>query len=232
MSIYDINYQTVINNLLPPQYRVSKIKAFLYSLVSPIQWLRDKFFDNYVNSDIYFYTDLVSNTFIKYAYTLVRFPDNTVWETQVDNVDITLFNPMIGQTTDNGVIIWVKVLDNFIGLNERAKFSNQKLMLEYLLNRYFKLDTGPDLIYIDNNDTAHPMFSIGEEYDDTAVISELDEDTLFWISLTDQENQENNFTIYVPTLISMQLGVNYESIISVIVDRYNFESLNYNVVVY
>ena len=237
MSIYSIDYKSVVDNILPPQYRVDKMKNWLYSLVQPIQWLRDKFFDNYVLSPTYIYTDFITNTVVADAFTLIRFPDNSVWETQIDNVDVTIYNPLIGELTMlDGTLVWIKVLSDFIGLNERAEFNNQKLEFEYLLNRYFNHLTSTthmvNDIYIGTNDTAHNMMMIAELDEDSMQISETDDGSLFWISEGDNENQNYNFTIYIPTFIATEMGVDYETKIRAIADKYNFLSLYYNVTLY
>lgn len=237
MGIYDINYNNVVINLLPPNYRVSKFKAFLNALVYPIQWLRNKFFDNYVNSATYIYTDFISNTIILNSNTLVRFPDNSIWETQLDNVDVTIYNPLIGQLTMvDGTLVWIKVLNDFIGLNERSQFNNQKLEFEYLLNRYFNHESiiihMTNDIYITTNDTTHNMMMIAQDDDFSMQISENDVDSLFWISETDNEDENNNFTIYVPTAISIELGTDYDKMIRNIADRYNFTSIIYDIKLY
>jgi len=233
MSIYDINYNNVIGNLLPPFLRTESLKKWLYSLIKPVQWIRDRFFDNYVNSVVYTYCDGVTPLTVASAGTIVRFVDNSIWETQFDNVDAILYNPTLGTTTDtDGNIIWIKVQDDFIGLNERLQYSNQKMLFEYLLNNYFKHYTGGNKIIISNNNISYNMFEIAEEDEFSSVITEFDVDSLFFISQTDNENEEFNFTIYVPNQIATDLGTNYEKIISQVVDRYNYAGLIYKIELY
>lgn len=233
MPIYDINYNNVIGNLLPPQLRTESIKKWLYALTSPVQWIRDKFFYNYVQSDLYIFCDGITPLIINNSGTLVKFVDNSVWETQIDAVDTSIYNPTIGQTTDvDGNTIWIKIQDDFVGINERLMYSNQKKLFEYLLNNYFKHDNSANYIYINTNDISHNMFEIAENDVDSSVIAQQDYETLFWISEGDDENEENNFTIFVPILIATQLGINYQKIISQIVDKYNYFGLIYNYVIY
>jgi hypothetical protein len=233
MSIYDINYNNVVGNMIAPFLRTASLLKWMYALISPIQWLRDRFFYNYVNSDLYVYCDGVTPLIINYAGTLVKFIDNSLWETQIDNVDTSVYNPTIGQVSDiNGNTIWIKIQDDFVGLNERVMYSNQKMLFEYLLNNYFKHDISANNIYINTNDISHNMVEIAEEDVDSFVIAQNDIDSLYWISEWDVEKQEFNFKIFVPTLIATQLGTNYQQIISQIVDRYNYFGLIYNYLIY
>lgn len=233
MSIYDINYNNIVGNLLPPQLRIESIKKWLYALLSPVQWLRDRFFYNYVDSGIYIYCDGITPLIVNDSGTLVRFIDNSVWETQIDNVDTSIYNPTIGQTTNvDGNTIWIKIQDDFIGINERLMYSNQKMLFEYLLNNYFKHYDGGDKIVISTLDLSHNMFEIAEEDVYSAVVAEFDVDSLFWVSDGDEENVEFNFIIYVPEQVSIDLGINYEKIISQVVDKYNYMGLIYKIEIY
>lgn len=233
MSIFDINYNNVVDNLLVPQYRTTRFKRWMYSLIYPIQFLRNIFFNNYVNSNTYTYYNGIDNINIIYSGTMVRFPNLTVWMTTQDNIDINTYNPTIGQTTDiQGNTVWIKIQDDFIGFEERTHFCNQKIMFEYLLNRYFKLYTGGDYIEITTNDTAHNTVFIAQEAEDSTVISQTDNDSLFYIGETGTEDEDYNFTIYVPEQVSIDLGINYESMIRQIADKYSYFGLIYKVVIY
>lgn len=232
MSIYDINYNNVIDNLLVIAYRTIRFSKWMYSLIYPIQYLRDIFFNNYVGSSSYIIYDGYTILNINDAGSMVKFPDLSVWMTTKDNININTYNPTIGQVIDIlGDTIWIKIQDDFIGFEERTQFNNQKIMFEYLLNRYFQWTNGLP-IYITTNDTSHNMFEIGQDDINTAVVAQEDFESLFFISETDNENENNNFTIYVPSLIATTLGSNYQQIISVIVDKYNYLSLFYNYVIY
>ena len=232
MGIYNIDYSNVILNLLPPQYRLRKFNEWLNSLIHPIQTARDNFFDRYIYSSTYTFYDGVSSLLIPYAYTKVKFLDNTVWEAQIDNIDCLTYNPTIGQITSGTTTLWLQIQDDFVGFDERVHYSNQKIMFEYLLNNYFKHDLSTNYIYI----TTFNIFSMVEiaqtDAEGGAVIAQTDDDSIFFISETSTENSLYNFTIYVPTLIATQLGINYDEIIRNIADRYNYLSLSYNIVVY
>ncbi len=62
---------------------------------------------------------------------------------------------------------WVKVTDNFIGANERASYSPQKLMFEYALNRWFDTtfrqpSVGTSDIFIGINSNTNTQFFFGQ----------------------------------------------------------------------
>lgn len=227
-SIYDVDYKIVNNNILAPQYRQSKIKAFVNAMIYPIQWLRDRFFLNYVES----YQDYIiysgGSSVLLNQYELVKFPDNSVWENQVSNIDIATYNPTLGQLYSGSTLLWVKIQEDFIGLNERLKYSNQKIMLEYILNRYF--NDSLDTIYISNNNTSiAPFYICDDDTDIDCGYVGFDEDNCTeYISFDDTLTTVYHFTIFIPdTLVSIDLDE-----IRVIVDRYNYYSLTYNFQIY
>ena len=236
MGLYNIDYNGVVQNLLPPFLRKPIWSAWLNSMVKPIQWCRNILFDNWYESYIYTYVNyqLAFFTIID-AYTLCRFQDNSVWITLVDNVDAIAFDPTKGKTTDlSGNVIWYKVLSDCIGFRERLSYNNQKIIFEFLLNRYFNPLNYNDLIYIDTMQINY-MFEIGETYVnilDSVVIAETDDDSVFYISETDDENLLYNFIIWVPLQISIDMGINYKAIISSIADKYNYYGLIYDIQTY
>ena len=127
MSIYSIDYTKVINNLLPPSYRLTKMKSWLNSLIYPLQWLRDIYFDSYINSNTLRYFDGVNTITPLYKGDLIRFKDNSVWMNLVYGTDILTDNPFHGNS-----YLWQYILTDSIGFLERLKFNNQKLKFEYL----------------------------------------------------------------------------------------------------
>lgn len=237
MAIYDITYSAVISNLLPPQYRTSKMLAWLNVLIYPLQWLRDKLFGIYIDSKDFSYNlenywDGQLPITINSAETAIRFYDNSVWISLVDNIYMSTNtnNPLKGQTISGTTEIWYKLQDDCIGFNERKTFNNQKIKFEYLLNRYFPNITGEtNLIYIYNINTSFKMFEIGENEDFTSYIAFNEDESSSFISETDDENEVYNFIIYVPTTISTLLGAEWSNKIRTIADKYNFIGLIYDI---
>lgn len=131
MSIYDQNYQQIWSDLLPPSKRLPKWLQWGIAMFSPNQWLRDLIFSQYTDGSSA--TDWASGG--TYAYgDRVRYLNNSVYEL------ITVLG-ITGVTTppDQDIANWIKVLDTWIGVRERARYTGQKLFMEYALNKYFKV---------------------------------------------------------------------------------------------
>jgi hypothetical protein len=122
MSIYDIDFQTQSENLLPPDKRMPKLKAFVYALCHPVQILRDLFHDDYADG----FTGSAWDSLSSYnPGDKVRYIDKAVYECQV-------FSGQGVEPTNTN--FWLKVQDNYIGLRERMKYNSRKILLEFILN--------------------------------------------------------------------------------------------------
>jgi hypothetical protein len=233
-DIYDIDFNLQADNLNPPSKRLPKITAFLKALMKPLQWLRDSFFDDYVQGQQY--SAWSSGTTYSFG-DRVTYTDRGNYE-------------YINETASSGNLptdedYWYKIQDVYLGLNERSKYNAQKIMLERVLNTYFNTSpTATPDIYIDNNDTfaqnfvTHPLGSgntvnvySGPSYQDSFVFS------LSYVA------QTNCFTVNVPIALSNALtseapdsvpniSDNRESIIKALIDKYNTASVGYNIVTY
>jgi len=108
--------------------------------------------------------------------------------------------------------IWVKVTPNFLGANERASYSAQKLIFEYALNRWFKTTfrqpvVGLSDIYININSNTANQFFWGQPPPDGTInsffapITNISDKTLPLSKYFTPGNSfllYNDFSIYVP----------------------------------
>lgn len=127
-TIYADVENQIGNDLSIPQRRKPVWLNWLRSILTPQQWLNDLVFTKYYagsNATVW-----VSGNPYVYGDDVI-YLDNSVYEcinplgvtsTEVPNLD-----------ADN----WIKILDTFIGVGERVKYTGQKMFLEYLLNKYF-----------------------------------------------------------------------------------------------
>ncbi len=211
----------MVNLLLPPDKRGNIMVAWLTALVSPIQWLRDLIFDSYVAGTSY--PDWNNTTAYPYGARL-RYIDGSVYECI--------------QATTAGILptdtnYWYKVLNTWIGLNERMKYTAQKIMFEYALNKYFRvLPTDPNQIYITNNVIKSPTFVLGQ----TALTSSsLAQTTLYeatFLSQTFIAGAQYSFTIFVPIAVYNALASNdgnRQAIIRGFADTINTYGILYNI---
>lgn len=123
MSIYDVDYSEVFKQLLPPDKREPENLAWGESLVKPIQWNHDNFFTEFLGGS----TALDYDTGTSYAvFQEVRY-NNQIYQ-------------CIKESTGNAptnTTYWVLVNKDFRGARQRVKYNGQKLVLEYILNKWF-----------------------------------------------------------------------------------------------
>lgn len=139
-SIYDVDFDNQADEINNPRFRFPDISAFLHVLVKPVQWLRDAFFSDFLNGTNY--TAWSSLT----AYNKgdrVTF-GRASYECYVANTNQLPTAPESGY--------WFLICQDNIGIEERKKYTAQKLQLEYILNRRF------------SPSTITPPFGIGTIY--------------------------------------------------------------------
>jgi hypothetical protein len=153
-SIYDIDYSQQGPEILPPDKRDSNTIGLIKSLLSVFQWARDLLFGSYK----------IGATAPNYAAGLYNQYDMVIFEKSV-------YYSLIPNNTDAPTITssWLKVQDNFLGVNERVKFNGQVLVLEYALNQRFGGTFRPpgssslSDIYLNNIPAVVTGFLVGED---------------------------------------------------------------------
>ena len=121
-DIFDIDYKIQAPEILPVDKRTSNTIALMQSLLNGLQWARDFFFGSY-----------------KTGSTASTYATGTYNEFQQ-----VIFNKSVYYSLNNGntalptdTTQWVKIQDNFLGVDQRVKFNGQRLVLEYALNLQF-----------------------------------------------------------------------------------------------
>lgn len=142
MDIYDYDIDIVNSQLTPPVLRQNKLLAWLRVLAVPIENLWHLIFNDYRLGNVY--PDYDNSATYNFG-DRVQYTDKCVYEAgYIDaNGDPQSFNGVLPTNT----LFWVKVNEIFIGSDERVKYSAQKILFEYALNKFF-ITTG---IYIQNN---------------------------------------------------------------------------------
>jgi hypothetical protein len=134
-DIYSDNETQVASDLSPSKRRLPIWLAWFQSILQPQQWLNDLVFTKYyggssapawVSGNPYSYGDDV------------LYLDNSIYEC-VNPAGITSTTPPNLDSAN-----WIKILNTFIGIAERIKYTGQKCFLEFFLNRYFQV-TGTGL---------------------------------------------------------------------------------------
>ena len=214
MSLYNISFYNKIIELLPPDKRQGINVRWLQSLVSPLQYLRDKFLGDYkVGSN---YPLWVAGTYAQGAKVVYK---QVVYESLVS-----------GNTAQPPSANWTIYLPSFIGVDQRVLFNGQKLVLEYALNERFsttfRQPPSTSDIYITNNTLGIPFFRVGgvEAISSKSYSNNSSEVVINSYTISIQYN----FTINIPT--SAYSG--YPQEVNDFVRRFIPAGLTYNIVTY
>lgn len=228
MSVYDFSYQFMRESFLPSAARKDRHRALIDTLLLPLQWLRDLFFDNYVDG---FSGPRWNNIDTFTQGNRIRYSDFAVYEA-IQNV------PAAIPPTDT--VYWKKIQEVWIGLRERAKYHGGKLTLEYILNKWFDTQfrqpddaftpTASD-IFITTNVLNNDVFiTSNSPYGSTTANTN---NTAFVAN--DYSFTQPSFTINVPILTYNALASNdgdRERIVRQIADKYITAGVTYNVTTY
>ena len=209
-NLYDIDYDVKAVELLPPDKRNNRMIAFVRSLLSPVQLLRDILIDSYGNGSTA--SDWVAGTYARGV--LVRY-NKSIYESLEDG----------NTATPADVTKWVMIQDNFIGVNERVLFNGQKIILEYALNKWFFTNfRQPPLvsdIYISGAFSLINPFVVGGVEAESSSVYTLGsrEYVIDGYSVTTQYN----FTIFIPSAVYTALAADAatrEKIVRAFADKY------------
>lgn len=233
-QLYNQNYGQMWNDNLPPDKRLPKMLAWGAWLLRSLQWFRDLIFNDYLNGSSA--PDWVTGTVYSYG-NRVRFTDNRVYElTNIAGLTSTV-------TPDKDQGNWFMVLDSWIGLNERIKYSSQKLLFEYLLNKFFRVPVPPaNQIYITRNFTNYNTFWLAQSSQGVrnSYMAQNSKYSKQFMPQTSSALQQYAFTIHVPTSIYTQIGTTIpagssstaDDVIRAVADNYVRAGKNYNIVTY
>jgi len=222
MSIYDITYTTQVKRITPPDKRKIKMLAWLNALTNPVQWCRDLLFDAYAKgSSAALWQDI--------AYSK---GDRVVYNTAVyENISaVTISSGILPTDT----IHWFKILDTFVGINERVRYNAQKILFEYALNKYFRVTVTP-FIYIQNNAIKSKNFILYTTEPNASVLVTTPSAASTFLYPTFTLTPQFNFTIYVPTALWTTLGSSdtiRDAVVRAQADKYNVYGMIYNILPY
>ena len=222
MSLYDININQISIELLPPDKRYTKNIAFIQSLLTGVQWIRDLVFGSY-------YEGAQEVGVTDYAPGTYNYLDRVIYEKKVY---LSLDNANTAAPTDE--TLWLLIQDNFIGVKERILYCGSKLVLEYALNKQFgttfRQPTNVSDIYIGNISAITDGFLIGQTEAFCSTIGETTSSDFIGGQLPFV--YLNNFQINIPILaLDISVDANYKAVGN-FVDKYIPASLRYTVVNY
>ncbi len=158
----------------------------------------------------------------------IRTPKHLAW-LKVILKPLNFFGTNIFNYYQNGDATSI-VTNEFIGASERIKYSSQKLLFEYALNKSL-FTTG---IYIENNFIASDVvFLMGNSGEVSSLMPNSSVNQIHYLGNTpNYVTDTNDFTIYVPTIWYASLGTYNEQLIRNIADKYVLAGITYNVTAY
>jgi hypothetical protein len=222
MGFFDINYNQKTVELLPPDKRGNKMVAWVKSLLSQVQYCRDKILGDYKLGSSY--SVWAAGTYTKGQRVIYG---QSVYECIVATTT----------STPTTVSDWRVYLQYFIGVDERIMYDHLKLTLEYALNKRFGTTfKQPPLvsdIYITTNTPNTNVFIVGSNENESSIVyignsNEVVIDSYSFAIF-------NNYTIYIPSAVYTALGSTSserESTVRNFADKYNTIGLNYNIQTY
>jgi hypothetical protein len=225
MAIYDYDNEIVAEQLTPPTLRESKFLAWLYVITKPIQNFWSLIFEDYKIGSSYPDFDIL----VIYNFgDRVLWTDKSIYEaTCTDSLGVA--QSFMG-VYPNNTVFWTKVNDIFIGTDERVKYSAQKLLFEYALNKFF-ITSG---IYITNN-----FIDVGDVFvmdTDSTESSVMPLDSFYqedYMDLTaTYASGIYDYTIFFPISDYTTLGASANAIIRTFADKYNLAGMQYNIQTY
>lgn len=223
--MYDVNYNTAIENLLVPDKRTKKTLAFNIALALGIANNHNLLFNVYKNYNIISNWNSAltysKNDLVKYGKSIFQSIEdgNTTRPTNIDK--------------------WRLVSENFLGSDFRLSITGEKLNLEYAINTWFgstfrQPSVGISDIYLTTNNIIDlPVFRVGiNEFESTAVRTDTsDQFVINSYTFTTQYN----LTINVPIALFNSLGTTNEirtSIVRAFADKYINAGLTYKIQTY
>lgn len=240
MAIYDYDVDSIRGNNTPLRYRYKpKFTAWMLSLLYPLQWLRDNTFNDYIQGS----AAPLWNPLATYnTGDRIKGYGNAVFESIVDgNIGIDPDQAL------NASDFWMRISDDYRGVNERLKYNSQKLMLEYVLNKFFRTTfIQPDdvntptnsNIYIQNLTPNNLGFIIGNSVDvGSSFVNSPQFSTNFILNSYDSNG--DSFAIFVPETITSPIPGFFTSLqpyaeekIRAIADKYVLAGIQYRITTY
>lgn len=221
-NIYDYDSSIVGEQLTPPVLRQTKFLAWLNVLVRPIQNFWSLIFEDYK----------LGSDYLAYNGVTAYVPTDRVLYTNK-----SIYECILASTGNNclDTTYWVKVNDNFIGVDERIKYNSQLIVLEYALNNWFLNLTAVDQIFVATNNITSNLFLMGETGTYSSTMADNSPFSLYFMPNDATYPTQYNFTINVPATLFTTLGTdatNRENTVRIFADKYVLSGITYNVTTY
>lgn len=231
---YIINTDDFAVNFLPSKKRLPIYKAWVKTLIKPLQILYDTMFGTFKDGNSAADWDVLT------AYSVgdqVKYTDKSIYQCWVASTG--------NLPTDTDY--WFKIQDKFVGIEPRCKYNAQHLLFEWALNEWFGTTfvntPGDSDIYIDASAANLGAFYVGYTTTESSFVVYEDSEATSFIQALDLTTAGVSFSIYVPIAVANALtneapdsvpniSTNRENIIRQIADLYCYAGITYDVITY
>jgi hypothetical protein len=229
-----INTDTFAVNFLPPKKRLPIYKAWVKTLLKPLQVLYNTMFGTFKDGNA---AAIYSGATAYAVGNQVKYTDKAIYQCWVAST---------GNLPTN-TAYWFKVQDKFVGIEPRCKYNAQHLLFEYALNEWFGTTfvnvPGSSDIYINAVGANLGAFYVGFTPTDSSFVVYDEPEATAFVQALDLTTASISFTINVPILLANSLtgeapntvpniSTNRENIIRQIADLYNYAGITYDVITY
>jgi hypothetical protein len=221
MGLFDINIEVLTSQITPDVFQKPRFLAFFYAFPSPLDWLSASF------------------SAFRNGYFATSYSSITTYSVGVRVKYGTSIYECIQESTDNlptDVNFWTLFVQNWTGVNDRAKYSSNRALFEYALNREFngtflQPDAAPRTINSDiyiRSRSVSGGFSIGLTESFSGSAGSTDGDTISETPIYGGDN----FTVYVKDTLGITSGSDAEKILIAFIDKYKAIQKKYSIVYY
>jgi hypothetical protein len=135
MGLFELNPFRKTEELTPSELRQPRMTAWLRVLMRPTKYITDLFLTDYCKGANYPYYDN-STTYIK--------NDRVIWSNYcVYELKVATSTGVDPTGEALSTTNWRKVLNDFLGVDEKVRYNGQLIVFEYALNRRFRVSAPP-----------------------------------------------------------------------------------------
>lgn len=236
-----IDWNDLAIEFLASQHRTPRFIAWMQGMLGQNAWINKNFWN-------YCYGDVVSNGWD--SITTYGYNDTVI---TYKGTYISLLAGNIGNDPDYSPTWWYKIAPSYIGAQERAQFNSQKSIMEWALNRWFRTEFRQPTAWSDGTASSPlgiwytPISDIFITTVPATIITFLSGEVESESSFSDDTGSGSyysteyvilgsettyQFIVWIPTSLSVLLGIAYEKIVSNVVNKILLAGTIYTIQLY
>lgn len=135
MSLFILNVFRRGEDLTPPKLRSETITSLVRVVLKPLDYCSKLFFNSFCGGST---APRYDNSIAYSKVDRVIWQDGSVYELVVTSS--TGVKPTGDSLSKKN---WLKVQENFIGIDERVRYNGQRIVFEYAINKWFNVTASP-----------------------------------------------------------------------------------------